>query len=168
MGLPTSRDITINDGDPIPAWIINKLEDQVIGSKHPELKRGYVATRFAWSSGFTISNGAQINSTAAAAAYCGIDIPVGDRITTIKWGYIVGTGGQITMSLRRRLVDGSAADEVITPFSGTTVDNSGTTFETNTVTYNHVVADGYVYFLQINVTNNASNFFGAIVAHDNL
>lgn len=168
MSLPSSREETATSANPVKAAVINAIQDACIGWKHVEIKTTYPATRFVWSAGFTISNGAQINSTAAGSAYCGLDVVVGDRITTVKWGYIVGASGSITMKLCRRILDGSAAVEVITPFSGTTLDNTGTTFETNTVTYNHTVVDGYVYFLQVDVTNNASNLFGAVVGEDRL
>jgi hypothetical protein len=165
--LPTSRDLTINPGDEIPGALLNKLQDCVVGPKHPELERNLGAAAFGGGAASSFSVG-QLNYSGASLDTCPLSLPVGDRITTITWGYIVGAGNTVTMRLMRRKTDGTAGQEAIAPTAGTTTDNTGATFETNVVTYNHIITTGYAYWLQFEVTNNAGNLFGATVKHDNL
>jgi hypothetical protein len=171
MGLPTSRSITINDRDPIPASILNLLQDTIIGAKHPELELEYAHSMFTFASGWVNNNsGATLAATSpGAVAYCGLELPVGDRLITVKWGYEIFAAGTFQMRLYRQKLDGSALPELITPASGTTSDSVvAANGKTNIVTYNHVIADDYTYFLQVDASAATIFLFGAIVRHDNL
>jgi hypothetical protein len=166
--MPSSRDITINDGDPIPAWLLNKLQDMVDAAKHPEIPRGIAANKFSFASGW-LNNGGNLAATApTVTAYAALELPVGDRITTVKWGYGLTGAGTIQMRLYRQRLDGSAVAELITPVSGTTSDSAVGANKTSIVTYNHQIVDDYTYFLQVDASASTIRLYGAIVRHDNL
>lgn len=168
MSLPTSREETATSANPVKSAVINAIQDAIIGGKHAEIEIGIAACAFV-GSGIAALGAVQLNFSGAATVFAPITAPVGDRITTIKWGYVVGASATLTWSLRRRLVDGSAAEETITPVSGSTSDNTAGGFESSTVTYNHQIAAGYVYVVYFSMSGTGnSNLFGASVKRDRL
>lgn len=107
MSLPSSRDITINSGDPIPSSLLNKLQDCVVGRKKPPYTRSAPSNQLSiwgstpWplgTSGFTTSAG-------VLAGDVFLPVEEGDRIT----GITVSSFGTGALTVTHNLYKISAA-----------------------------------------------------------
>ena len=164
MTLPTSRDVTLNPADPFPSTLGNKLQDCVIGQKHPAQPRTVGPSSWHPKTPANATLGAgewTINNTTMVAD---LDwIPAGDRIVSANWSYNPGAVS-LDMSLRRRKFDGTAEETLFT-----FTDNTGSAVEQSLQTYNHTVAAGYSYYLQaIGNAAGGQKLLGATVVTDNL
>jgi hypothetical protein len=166
MGLPTSRDITISPGDPIPGSIINKLEDQVTGHKRPNLwmwqalQRGLFETNITFdpSVGFG-GDVAHANANAALLTQGVLGIEVGDRITDIGIT-LKGTGAAQTCDLYLMRADGVGGHTPVEHLVITDPAGVWATYTKALVTPEIVVAP-YAYYFVINL-GLANTYIGPV------
>jgi len=84
MSLPTSRDITIANGDPIPSALLNKLQDCAIGNKKPSLTRTLSSLSFPWiGSWATPGAGYVLSNAGGIPGVVPLYMETGDRITEV-------------------------------------------------------------------------------------
>lgn len=164
--LPYSRTLTINPTDPIPSALLNELEDQIIGAKIPELPRHLGSQKWSLVTGGTATFDGpndQWSFGAVSQLVCALDLDQVTRITSVTWVYNRANLGNVTLKLRRRdtTVARAAAADV-----ASIVDNATNGWQNNVQVYNHIVAAGFSYFLQLQCDNAAHLFGGALLKRD--
>lgn len=157
--LPTARDITLAPGDPIPSALLNKLQDCIIGKKHPLITRWYPPlSRTANDVNMTFTNGDyHANANAASINYVSAPLFVGDTFGSLK-ARVKGTGGAGNVVARlTRWRDGVQA--VIATL---TIVNPPAAWATYSFAFSDIVLDGDAYWLNCDfaLTNQAINSFG--------
>lgn len=162
MTLPVSIPTTYTPGSPVLSADLNAIMACIVGAKHPALPHGISAAEWAPKVPANGTLGAgQWTGSGAVTLVAGLSfVPAGDRITTVNYAYNVNSSSGITLSLRRRKMDGTAEETLFT-----TTDATGSTFEQNSQTYNHTVASGYVYYLQADLAAGAI-LLGAVATTD--
>lgn len=167
--LPTSENTAYTGATPVKSADLGDIQACIVGHKHAVLPVPFAPG--AWQrdgANATLSGSTgQWSFTGASTLTASIDRPFGTRITTIEWTYLHGLSATLTMRLRRRKLDGTAA-ETVAPSAGSETDSNGSSVETNVVTYNHVMAAGYLYWLQFDSPDAAPLFFGAVMNCDRL
>lgn len=166
--LPETREETATPATPVSSNTINAIQDAIVGKKHGPLSIFLPGCAFDGVNN-VVNDGRRLDFSGAATVYAPLYLPAGTRITTLKWSYLVGAAGSVSMQLIRGKLDASDALNNLTPTAGTVNDssNAGIT-ELNTITYNHVIEAEYVYFLYFSVTNNASRLYGCGITADRL
>lgn len=154
MGLPNSRDLTLDGSTPIPSSLINKLQDCVVGGKHPEFEHGMHGSGFQ-PTGASTYNGSLWNVAAGGDTfYMPIDVRVGDTITHVQGGYLRGTvASQISTALVRKPLNGGAAATIASVLDNTA---DGAFHVADVANINHVVESGYGYALYVTFDANAA------------
>lgn len=101
MGLPTSRNVTLNPASPVPSALLDALQDQIVGMKFPAHWRPCGFQRGTLETNITYTVGATIQANANAAAWTGPLpplFPVGTLVDGV-YAYITGTGGAQTVEV---------------------------------------------------------------------
>lgn len=166
--LPSSRTITLAPGDPIPAALLNELQDRDIASNSAlvatqELVFHISSFQVDGASTYVTFN--QIGYISGFGGACTVQAPVrievGKKIVSYQQFYDVnGTGAGILPRLRRMNLATGAINNV----AAGTSDNTGTGVENQLVSASdHVVLSGEAYFIEVSVTNAGHRVHGAIV-----
>lgn len=164
MTLPASRDLTLDGSTPIPASLMNRLQDCSTGMKKPEfwryqvIPRGWVETNLTFPSTSTFGTGEINNNGGGTLDYggpCLIDLLPGDRITGIS-AQILGTGGAQTVDvyLSRTYIGGgliSIGD--VAHLTVSTPPNAWTKYSLLTPTYVVQDGDAFMWKIQLPLAN---------------
>lgn len=170
MGLPTSRDQTVTNASPVPSALLNNLQDQIIGNKHPQLELDIDASKGRPDNnagGSYNPNGYWSTFVGAGTVRIPIEVPVGKRIVSVECFYSInGTGAGLTPRLRRQ---NHAAGTITSVVSGAN-DNTGGAgvIESQVLSANHTVLTGEAYFVEFTVANANHRAYGIKVLFDAL
>lgn len=168
MTLPTSRDVTLNPADPFPSTLGNKLQDCIIGMKHPEIETEIPTADWIARAGTLTYNDGEIVAAGGYTLIAPIRLPVGDRLTTLSFLYVLGASGSVTYSLKRRdMTVGGAPPAAATLFTATDNTNTGL-LESSALVCNHTIASGWTYWAEIVAVSNTTKFYGGILKADRL
>jgi hypothetical protein len=151
MALPTTRDITLSPDDPVPSALLNTLQDQIIGGKHPIFEIPIAACDFAPEAGSSASLGNgqwTFGAVSVVAAAC--RVRAGAKIVQAVVEVNRGGAGTIIFSLLRR-ANGSGVAVAIGTVSLTT----GTGLATMSLSANYQVLPGEQVYLRVEVNNAA-------------
>lgn len=169
MTLPTSRDATFTASSPVLSTVLNNVQDQIIGMKHPTRPLNFGAAAWQAKSGGGGALGAgqwSFSSTTELVCDLSGSIPEGDRLITVTWSYNRGGAGNVRLRLKERdlTTPGAAEASVVAE----TVVASGTGLTTNPITYNYTFKAGFAVWLEVQCDNAANVFLGAHLTHDRL
>lgn len=175
--LPTSRTLTLVSSDPIPSALLNELQDQHVGSKHPNRPLFIGGADWVVDAGTAtrVGNVWTFPTTGTNRLVACLKLWPGTRISNLLWSYNRNSNnvsGEFDISLARRSFgDGGATTATVT--SG--VVSSGTGFTTRDSTVDggipHTILDGFYYLLSFTSTtafSGAPSFDGVKVAFDRL
>jgi hypothetical protein len=152
MALPTTRDLTLSPSDPVPSALLNTLQDQIIGGKHPTFETPIAACDFALEAGGTASlNNGQWTFGAVSVIDAACRVRAGEKIVQAVVECNRGGAGTIIVSLVRR-ANGSGVPVTV----ATTTISTGTGLVLATLTPNYQVAPGEQVYLRVEI-NNAAN-----------
>lgn len=170
--LPTARTITINTGDPIPPSLINELQDNIAGAKHPGLKERYFPSQFpcTGSPATCIQNPA--GSTNFAPVWklptenvCNAAVPftVGSRISGFSFD-IRGDGVvDVTATVSYYPTIGSGAAAAVTIASGGGSNISSTWGEmTLSMVTNQVLGSTGILYLSLEISSGTFVYVGMV------
>ena len=153
LNLPTARSLTLAATDPVPSALLNEVQDQFVGAKHPQLEVPVPACEWQLESGGAASLGAGIWTFGAASNISApIRAPIGTRIVTANIDCDRGGSGSITFYLLERI--GAAAATIVTSVAITT--GTGRSVIPFAVPCNKLMVSGSQYFLRV-ATNNVAN-----------
>lgn len=149
MALPDTREATLIPGGPIPAVVLNALQDAVIGGKHRYSNYTIPACDWRVESGGNASLGLNewtINALTVLSAP--IAIRVGQRIDEVTYQYNRGGAGTITITLVKK------TGAVSTVLATSTI-NTGTGITTTTIMPNYTMEAGYQLYIRAQCDNAA-------------
>lgn len=96
---------------------------------------------------------------------CGLNYPVGTRITEIDFTYRVGVGGSVGIGLERQALTGAMATTTVASALDTT---DVAPSETTVLVCNHTMQAGFRYRMVFAIGTAGATAFGAVVKRDRL
>jgi len=99
VGLPNSREATFVASSKVLSAVLNKIQDMIIGAKHPEIARPIHPSAFRAEAGNPVFAGHHWEGNAGAlfALFAPLLIPVGTRMTHVKFSYDRKNAGTVTV-----------------------------------------------------------------------
>jgi hypothetical protein len=161
MALPDSRDITLGGGSKIPSSLLNALQDQVIGSKHPEQPVIYGPGSFLLeAAGATLSGNEYWEGSGAFTIRRNLLRPVGTVITEITYVYNRNNVGTLTLRFQKaNLITGGVHTDIVAASSIA----AGTGIATTTITPNYTMEADHSIVLRLTGSNATNRIYGARV-----
>src|SRR5689334_7309233 len=89
MGMPLTRDLTLDPGSIFPSALGNTLQDCVIGAKHGPIDIPISASAFVVDTGAPVrsQNTWTFQTTTGNVIVADLRLPVGTRITQLVWSF---------------------------------------------------------------------------------
>lgn len=154
MALPTTRDITLSPLDPVPSSLLNTLQDQIIGGKHPIFENVIAACEFLPEAGSAANLGNGVWTFGAVSvlqAPCRVRAQ--EKIVQAVVEVNRGGAGSIIVSLNKRITGSAVVSTIITTTINT---GTGLVLATLSPAGGYQAAAGEQLFLRVEV-NNAAN-----------
>lgn len=164
--LPTSRTITINTGDPIPANLLNEIQDNIVGDFHGNKTEVLAGFDFCVQSGTAVisTSGAITVNSAGGLIMVRLPLRTGDRLRSVLLT-IVGDGA-VDAAFAIKKVAASGTTTTIASGSFTDVSGAGVVGTGPDVTglpdSDTKLTAGQFFFFQL--APNAANFSANNVA----
>lgn len=168
MALPETVEFPLAVGDPIPAALLVKLQEGVVGDHHPNRRIALGPTawqplQYGRGAGGTLPQLGNSQWVWGGGAPCilvaNLPVPAGHEVTLIEWFYTRGGAGTITRSMYARPFTGGAEVAVLGP----TNDAAGAAWAGASNAPAYLVPDYYSHHLEVALANAAHIFLGAIV-----
>jgi hypothetical protein len=151
MGLPDTREETVTSASQIRASLLNLIQDMVVGRRHAEMEFPLDASSFVSTVGATFAGGGdesvvsdlrwEFHNPGSYVRHPMHYLPPGTTLTTIEWTHDAGPDG-MTFFLGRRPKSGAVHEVIQGPDAAVGVGKASTI-----ITYNHVMAAGYWYYV---------------------
>lgn len=173
MSLPETVEYPLVPGDPIPAALLVKLQEGVVGDHHANRRivlgpASWTPKQYGRGAGGTLPQLGDSQWVWGGGAPCilvaPLPVPAGHEVTLIEWFYTRGGAGTVTRSMYSRTFTGSAEVAVLGP----TADSTGAAWAGASNALAYVATDYYFSTLEIALANAAHIFLGAIVQYRKL
>lgn len=169
--LPFSRTTTINTGDPLPAALVNEIQDNIVGDKHTDRVLVIMGTEFCVSEGAPTRTSPGGNPSAAewnmptttpGSLVVDLGLPVGTTVTSTKVSYNRNSTGSAELfmsAFKISIGDGGSSVGQVGAGAGQS-DTSTTGWGIREIMdgVGFTVASGFSYFFKIRGPNNGGTF----------
>lgn len=157
MTLPVSRDQTATPASPVSSALLNKLQDMIVGRKHPTLTLHIPALAARTATALPSINNQGASAVTAATVmdfYVPVQIPEGCRITAVRASITDNATGVTKVSMQ--LFDAPGNNTNATQI-GATIQSTGAGATQTLIlpALTTVVPSGHTYF--VHLTSSAAN-----------